>query len=911
MVQHPGARGIAMLYKAFISYSHAADNQLAPALQSALRRIGKQWYRRSSFRIFLDKSSLSANPALWDAIEVALAQSEYLILLASTSSAQSEWAGRELDWWLTHRDPASILIVVTDGDVEWRPGDRDFDWEHSTALNNRLRGRFPAEPLWVDLRGARTDRNFSLRHKLFRNAVLQIAPPLYGKSREDLDDEDLRHYRSARRMAVIGALVLAALVLGIAVAARAARQQRRVADCRALAGQAINYLDTRLDLALLLGVESSRLSSCIEGRSALLSALEHRPHLSGFLSGHTDTVTAVTYTPDGRTLASSSWDKTVRFWDAQKREGLGTALKGMYGLSIHPDGTLLASADGQSVTLWKLPGGTPAGELPIDKRYEMSRVAFSPDGKLLATSNEPTGMTASQVFLWDVATRQLLGPALPGHIFAFSPGGKMVATEGEDGKSIVLWDLHTRRQLRPPLKGHTAAVRSIAFGAGGQLLAAGAEDNSVIVWDLGDRSSTGNPLIGHRAPVNALAFSPDAAMLASGSGDGSVILWGAESWQPIGSPLTVAQKPVFDLAFSPDGRTLVSNSEERLVIWNVPEGLPLGRELQLESKPTSGLAYSPDGKTLASIDTYGEVSLSDAETGRTLVDSIGTKLTSVAFSPDGTLFASVGWNGQLALWDRATGEPKVAAEKTRFRLFSVAFSPDGRTIAAGGDAVVLLWDMQARRWTAQITGQQKDRVWSLAFSPDGKLLASGGNTTLGLWDSKTGSPVIAPIVTDKDSDYLLQTNVAFSPNGKLLAYREGGNRAVLWDVAHRRPSGSALSGQKGTISALAFSPDGSLIATGADGAVVLWDVATHQPIGRPFVGMGDEVESLAFRPNGGALATLGDQRLVVWDVNEASWREAACRIANRNLTQDEWKRVFGSAAAYHETCAVQSFTTMK
>ena len=155
-----------MLYKAFISYSHAADNQLAPALQSALRRIGKPWYRRSSFRIFLDKSSLSANPALWDAIEVALAQSEYLILLDSTSSAQSEWAGRELDWWLTHRDPASILIVVTDGDVEWRPGDRDFDWEHSTALNNRLRGRFPAEPLWVDLRGARTDRNFSLRHKL-------------------------------------------------------------------------------------------------------------------------------------------------------------------------------------------------------------------------------------------------------------------------------------------------------------------------------------------------------------------------------------------------------------------------------------------------------------------------------------------------------------------------------------------------------------------------------------------------------------------------------------------------------------------------------------------------------------------------------------------------------------------------
>src|SRR5712691_9214000 len=192
-----GAERIAMLYKAFISYSHVADAQLAPALQSALRRVGSPWYRRAQFRVFLDNSSLSANPALWNAIESALGQSEYLLLLASTSSAQSEWVKRELDWWLSHREPATILILVTDGLVVWRPGDRDFDWEQTTALSGRLRGQFPDEPLWVDLRWARSERKFSLRHTRFRSAVLQIAPPLYGKSREDLDDEDTRHYRSA------------------------------------------------------------------------------------------------------------------------------------------------------------------------------------------------------------------------------------------------------------------------------------------------------------------------------------------------------------------------------------------------------------------------------------------------------------------------------------------------------------------------------------------------------------------------------------------------------------------------------------------------------------------------------------------------------------------------------------------
>jgi WD40 repeat protein len=660
-------------------------------------------------------------------------------------------------------------------------------------------------------------------------------------------------------------------------------------------------------------LESARLASCSEGESALLTALQHRPHLAGFLSGHADTVTNLAYMPDGRTLVSSSWDRTVRFWDMDKRRPLGPHLKGMYGLSISPDGLLLASAAGESVTLWKLPGGEPTSELRFDQRYEMDRVAFSPDGKLLATSNEPTGLTPAQVFLWDVSTRQLMGPAISAHIFAFSVDRKTLATDGEDGKSVVVRDLRTRRPLRPPLEGPTARLRSITFSPDGRMLAAGGEDHSVVVWDLTDRRPTGKILVGHRAPVNAVAFNPTTPMLASGSGDGSVIFWDTESWQQIDLPLAVAERPVFDLSFSPDGRKVVSNSEERLVVWNVFDNFPLGHELKLENQPTSGLAYSPDGKTLASIDTYRMVNLSDADTGRPLQDSIGSDVTSVAFSPDGTQFATVGWQGQLELWDRATGEPKGASDETHFRLFSVAFSPDGRTIAAGGDSVLLLWDIRARKWLAKLTGRQKDRIWSVAFSPDGKLLASGGNTSLGLWDARTGAAVMGPVATDKDSDlkYLLEAQVAFSPDGKLLAYRQNGNGVALWDVAGRHLASRVLSAQRGTVTGLAFSRDGRFLATGAaDGTVVLWDVAAQQPIGSPFSGMG-AVEGLAFRPNEGTLAVLGDKRLLIWDVNEGSWRETACRIANRNLTRDEWSRFFGSVARYHLTCPAGNFAMVK
>src|SRR5215211_6156050 len=96
-------------YDAFVSYSHAADGQLAPALQAGLQSLGKPWYRRRVLRVFRDKTSLSASPELWPSIERALAASRHFVLLASPEAARSRWVDHEVGWWLEHRSPATML----------------------------------------------------------------------------------------------------------------------------------------------------------------------------------------------------------------------------------------------------------------------------------------------------------------------------------------------------------------------------------------------------------------------------------------------------------------------------------------------------------------------------------------------------------------------------------------------------------------------------------------------------------------------------------------------------------------------------------------------------------------------------------------------------------------------------------
>jgi tetratricopeptide (TPR) repeat protein len=213
-------------YDAFISYSHAKDKPVAAALQSAIQKLGKPWYRRRALRVFRDDTSLSATPHLWSTIEQALAQSRFLILLASPEAAASQWVDREIAFWLEAKRVDTLLVAVTDGTLAWDNTANDFTWTAQTPLPPLLKGHFAAEPKWVDLAVYRGGAD--KREAKFTELAADFAAAIRGIPKEDLLSQEVRQQRHALTLASSAAaslLVLAIAAIGAGVLAYRKQQE--------------------------------------------------------------------------------------------------------------------------------------------------------------------------------------------------------------------------------------------------------------------------------------------------------------------------------------------------------------------------------------------------------------------------------------------------------------------------------------------------------------------------------------------------------------------------------------------------------------------------------------------------------------------------------------------------------------
>ncbi|RYN98517.1 Vegetative incompatibility protein, partial [Alternaria tenuissima] len=334
------------------------------------------------------------------------------------------------------------------------------------------------------------------------------------------------------------------------------------------------------------------------------------------LKGHSSWVYAVAFSPDGKTLASTSWDNTVKLWDAGSGKAVQT-LKGHSGrvnaVAFSPDGKTLASASwDETVKVWDAGSGKALHTLKGHSSL-VSAVAFSPDGKTLASASFD-----ATVKVWDAgsgkAVQTLKGHSLGVNAVAFSPDGKTLASASWDEK-VKVWDAGSGKALQT-LKGHSLGVTTVAFSPDGKTLATASFDATVKLWDAGSGKAV-QTLKGHSAKVSAVAFSPDGKTLASASFDATVKLWDAGSGKAV-QTLKGHSSGVNAVAFSPDGKTLASASyDETVKLWDAGSGKAV-QTLKGHSGRVNAVAFSPDGKTLASASRDKTVKLWDAGSGKAL-----------------------------------------------------------------------------------------------------------------------------------------------------------------------------------------------------------------------------------------------------------------------------------------------------
>ncbi|MFI1328248.1 toll/interleukin-1 receptor domain-containing protein [Streptomyces rochei] len=248
------------------------------------------------------------------------------------------------------------------------------------------------------------------------------------------------------------------------------------------------------------------------------------------LHGEEGLAFTLSFSPDNAVLAISSLG--LRLWNVEARRPVGEPLPATHdvtslvtAVAFSPDGRTLASARSGSVHLWGLAAPRRTGEA-LD--VSATSVAFSPDGRTLATNTEN-----NTVALWDVATHRRVGETPAHHTaqitaVAFNPDGRTFATASRDN-TVRLWNAATREQIGDALTGHRSGVTSVAFSPNGTTLATGSMDHTVRLWDVATGREIGDQLDGHSADVTGVAFSPGGSTMVSWGEDGTARVWDVEA----------------------------------------------------------------------------------------------------------------------------------------------------------------------------------------------------------------------------------------------------------------------------------------------------------------------------------------------------------------------------------------------
>jgi WD40 repeat protein/tetratricopeptide (TPR) repeat protein len=496
------------------------------------------------------------------------------------------------------------------------------------------------------------------------------------------------------------------------------------------------------------------------------SQAEIRNVANGTLVGktlvHDRPVSCVAFSPDGKSVLTGTappdrpnqgralrWDVATGglAWSTEPHPGWH-----VYGVAWSPDSkTIATGANDRHVRLFDAANGKLVGT-SWENPEQVSRVAFSPDGRLVAAGmGMMTGGATerAEVRLWDRATGRPIGPDLPheGGVLdvAFSPDGASLLSGSSDG-TAYLWRLPEGMPVGRSLE-RERGDHCLTFTPDGRTLLAGGFSQEAKPYETATGRRVG-PALEHGKFIWRIAVSPDGRIVATGGGTpastnqrfpgfGDVRLWDRATGRPIGAPLKHETDRVRDLVFTTDGAALLTIDGRLGRFWDATDGHNLGIDVVLASEGVAAMALAPDGRSLVVADYKHSLHLWDLASMRPKLlrpQAHKAVIIRVVYSPDGRYVATCSWDKTARVWELPGGAPHGPWLRHEGAVHDLAFSPDGRMVAtASEDESVRLWD----RATGTRIGQPlrlADGAGAVAFRPGGGTLAIATLSETTLWD---------------------------------------------------------------------------------------------------------------------------------------------------------------------------------